>query len=122
MSELTTKLIDLISSYHYSTASEKELQCGLEMLFTDQGLRFSREYHLSSTDVIDFLIESPQCKIGLECKTKGGVNAVMRQLARYVSHGCINELIVVTTRSGHTRIEPTLNGVPIYVIYLRTFL
>lgn len=92
-------------------SNEKELQAQLADFFTEQQVSFKREYKLSKTENIDFLID----KIGLEIKIKGGALSVSRQLLRYLKHDEINELIIFTTKQ--MVLPKTLNGKNIHKVW-----
>jgi hypothetical protein len=73
-----------------------------------------REANVGARERIDFLVD----KVGVEAKIRGSLTDVTRQLFRYAECELIDELVLVTTRSQHTRLPPTLLGKPITVVVL----
>lgn len=55
----------------------------------------------SAADRIDFYL--PESRVGIECKVKGEVDAIMRQLSRYAASPKISHLVLVTS---HLRLMP----------------
>lgn len=98
------------------------------------GRRLRREFELSATDRIDFLIQEPNpiqppiggpgvrasIGIGLEVKVDGPLSALVRQLQRYAQHDAVDALLVVTTRARLHAVPTTLSGKPIAVALLLT--
>lgn len=93
------EVLRLLASYRYTCASESLFQSGIErVLEMLPGVSVEREFALSKSDRIDFLING---SIGLECKVDGSTTDVVRQLSRYAQHERIEALILATTRRRH---------------------
>lgn len=90
------------------------MQRAIAFAFEQEGIRFEREYRLSTLHRLDFLVDG---RIAIECKCDGPVNAVLRQLGQYASYPMIEELVLVTNRSRHTRLARMIHGKPITVIF-----
>ncbi len=56
--------------------------------------------------------------IGVEVKTQGALNAVIRQLHRYAHYPEVTELVLLTTRRRHGQVPRELNGKRVHVIFL----
>lgn len=83
------------------------------------GVLAQRERRLSDTDRIDFYV--PAARTGIECKTDGSPNTVMRQLLRYTESELIDGLVLVTTRQKHRIIHSQLGGKPVHIVMARAF-
>ena len=110
--------------YHYH--NEKDLQQGVAQVLTSLGLAFKPEYSLAPRDRVDFFL-SDDSGICIECKSddsSGGtpLAAVTRQLMRYSNSSEIKELILLTTLSKHRSLPESLNGKPLYIVHLLSFL
>jgi hypothetical protein len=86
----------LLRLYKFRFASEAELQRGIAEILDRHGIAYSREHVLTERDRIDFLLAGG---VGIEVKVAGGVNDLLRQLARYAELPAITGLVVVA--SGH---------------------
>lgn len=106
------QIVRCLSAARFTFVNELELQDGIQKLLEGEGLSFRREARLSATDRIDFLIG----ETGLEVKTDGSLNDVLRQLHRYAQLDQIQALILVTNRARHNDMPDTLNHKPLRVI------
>lgn len=93
--------------------NESELQLAIAERFTQAGVAFEREVSLSRVDRIDFLVGG----IGIEVKTKGAENAIVRQLARYAQSPRVDALVLVTTR-WTLSLPADLGGKPVHRLLL----
>lgn len=99
--------------------SEADLSILMDNLLTKNQIAHSREVFLSDTDRIDFVVG----RVGVELKTKGAANAIVRQLSRYAQSASLDSLVLVTTRHQHTRGMPReLSGKPVRVILVGAWL
>lgn len=114
----TQDLCAKIYGSKFNFSSEIELQAGIEQLLISLSVSYQKEVILNPEDRIDFMVE----KVGIEVKTDGTTADVTRQLWRYAKQPTISELILVTTRSKHRVIESPINGKPLYIVHLITFL
>lgn len=71
------------------------------MILRERGIPFHREFKLTDTDRIDFLVGT----IGVECKVDGSALALARQIGRYESSPMLTSLVIVVTRKRLTAIE-----------------
>lgn len=110
-------LLSILSKYSFNFSNEKDLQSGLEALFKIENIPYEREYILSKSDRIDFLVGS----IGVEVKTKGSYAAVLRQLWRYAEFGKVAQLILVTTKASHLSLPNKILEKPIYIFQVINF-
>jgi len=114
----TLLLCQKLSSTKFIFSNEIELHQGIEQFLISLGIDYQKEVILDSKDRIDFLIG----KIGIEIKINESTSEVTRQLWRYAQQEMIDEIILITTRSKHKVIEGIINGKPIYIVHLLTFL
>ncbi len=121
MSALTLCRALYSAKYHHH--NEKGLQHGVGIVLAGRGLEFTPEVPLSPRDRIDFLVGD----VGIECKSNdsnGGTSlaAVTRQLMRYAYSDRVKELILMTTMSKHRNLPPEMNGKPLYIVHILSFL
>lgn len=108
-------LVPVLDQVPASYRNEEELQSLLHAQLIAAGIHSEREVRLSDgRSRIDILAG----RIGIEVKVKGSLADVRRQLSRYAATGDIDELVLVTTRSAHHRIPPTIAGVPLVLCSL----
>lgn len=90
-----------IRAYRLPIGQELELHRQLERVLSElvPGEPVEREVHIAGSERIDFYL--PRVKVGIECKVKGDVDTVMRQLARYAASPKIDSLVLVTGRLRH---------------------
>lgn len=94
------------------SADERQLADNFEQLLRADGVDYVREYALDAHDRLDFLIHE---SVGVEIKTAGSYNTVLRQLGRYAQHERVEVLLLVTTRSNHQKMPTALGGKPLIV-------
>lgn len=104
-----------IAAHRFSFSTEDDLQRGIAEVLTGAGLLFEREFRLSVTDRIDFLLPD---RIGIEVKIDGSISLLTRQLHRYSRSEAIGQLVVVTSRNRLTNLPRAMNGKPIHTIAL----
>ncbi len=108
-------LFDLLLSHRYRWTDEKDLQDGLEKVFMEEGLPYSREFRLGTNSVIDFLVGG---RIGVEVKIKGSAAPVLAQLERYAAFEQISSLVLVTGRLQLANMPGMIGGKPLRVLPL----
>ncbi len=108
-------LINLLRSTRIDPFVEKNAQQQLETALTNAGFNFSREHHLSATDIADFLVLLDGESIVVELKGKvKNRKAVYRQLERYTEHSDVSSIILLTASS--MRLPAQINSKPAYVV------
>lgn len=115
MPELLNSIAKLISGHRFRFENEAELQTGIDQILAANNVQFLREFRLSDTDRVDFLIDG---QIALEVKLATSLVAISRQLWRYSQSESIKALILVTTRQRHRQLPEQMNGKPLTVIAL----
>ena len=89
-------LIGLIRSARIDLSTEKRAQADVEQILTQAGIEFDREFPLTESDIIDFMVED----IGIELKLKGArKKEVYRQLCRYAGHPRVGGLLLASNLS-----------------------
>lgn len=89
-------LISLIRNARIDLSSEKRAQADLELILTQAGIVFDREFPLTESDIIDFLVGD----VGIELKLKGArKKEVYRQLCRYAGNPRVGSLILASNLS-----------------------
>lgn len=97
-------------------SDEYDLQDAIEDALNSASISFSREKPLGPKDRPDFLLEHG---VIVEVKVDGSASSVMRQLDRYLAHDDISAVVLVTTRSYHSKASGECRGKPIHVLWLR---
>lgn len=108
-------LISALSRLRFRYATEKDLQDGIEKVFREGDISFIREYEISSSDRLDFLVAGG---IALEVKIKGSLPELVRQIARYARHEDIQEVLVVGTPRWIPQVPAAIEGKPVYALRL----
>jgi hypothetical protein len=114
----TLALCQKLQSTKFNFSNEIELHLGIAQLLDSLLIHYQTEVIMTPEDRIDFLIG----KTGIEVKVDGSTAEVTRQLWRYAQQEAIAEIILVTTRSKHRTIAGPINGKPVYIVHLLTFL
>ena len=110
-----TELCTLLFRTKFRFTDETSLQEKIGALLASKGIGHVREYRLSPKDRVDFMVGP----IALEVKIASRSVEVERQLERYAQSPEVEELVLLTSRSAHRGgIPNTLNGKPVYVVYL----
>lgn len=90
-------VVDVLSLYRFRTNTERDLQRGVAEALMAAGIRFEAEYRLEGElGIIDFWL--PDTRQGIECKIKGTLNDVTRQLYRYAESEQIASLILLSAK------------------------
>lgn len=116
MAEVTPfgRLIVAMGRYKLKRGTERELQDAIEEMLRAEEIPYEREVELAAADRPDFMVE----RCAVEVKMKGSPAEVLRQLLRYAKHDRVDRLVLITTRSSHVDIQPTLLGKPLLVLYV----
>lgn len=107
-------LANILYKAVYRYANEKELQRAISQILDQSGISWKAEVPLTPKDRIDFMVGD----IGIEVKTDGSQQNVLRQLYRYACLPEIKALILVTTRQNHRHMPPQLDGKSCLVVFL----
>ena len=108
------RLISAVGRWRLRRADEHELQDAIEELLTAECIPYEREVELSKRDRPDFMLR----RVAVEVKTKGSPTEVGRQLLRYAAHEGVEQILLLTTKSGHTQLPTTLLGKKLTVLYV----
>ena len=108
-------VLKVLKSASFQYNSERELQDGMEDVFKASGFAYERECDLGPGDIIDFFMFG--C-VGVEVKTKGSPNEVLRQLLRYAKCPKVTHLILVTGKARLGALPGELLGKPMTVVSL----
>jgi hypothetical protein len=110
------EVLSALRGFRLPSSTEEELQEAIAQVLTRAGVMFTREHRFGPPDRIDFYL--PALNAGLEVKTQGSPNAVLRQLFRYAEHDDVLELALVTTRLRLGGMPREIRGVPLQVLVL----
>jgi len=95
--------------------TEDDLQQELHTALAAAGIESTREVRLSDgRSRIDLLVG----RVGIEVKTDGGRNDVIRQLMRYAHCDELDELVLVTTRTKHHHMPTEVVGKSLRLVSL----
>ena len=94
-------------------ADELEMQKRIGAALTAEGIEHMREAPIRGGR-IDFRIGN----IGVECKVKGSLSALTRQVSAYTDEPGISEFLVVTTRFALRRLPASMAGKAIRVLWV----
>lgn len=106
------RLRQVLGSFRYTFANERDLQDGLAQALHTRGIRFDREVPLTPDDRPDFMVEG----IAVEVKIGGGLSDVTRQLHRYAQHKGVRALLLVTARCQLGNLPRKMSGKPVDVL------
>jgi hypothetical protein len=107
------ELAGALRRYRFHYWKESVLQEAIETLLKVEDLEYSREMRLGPRARIDFLVEG----VGLEVKTAGSADSVLRQLTRYAGFDAIEGLVLVTNKLRHT-FPSEVGGKPLEIVRL----
>lgn len=120
---LATEVAELLQRNIRGTAwDEFGLQDAVEhVLAATFGLGYLREHRFGPADRVDFVVwrsgdlspSRPDSQLALECKVRGTVAALTRQIDRYLAHEVVAGVVVVTTRFPLLRLPSMLRGKPV---------
>jgi hypothetical protein len=109
------RLREVLGSYRYNHANERDLQDGIAQVLATRGIRFDREVVLGPKDRPDFMVDG----IAVEVKVDGSPAVILRQLARYASQKGVRAILLVTRKEQHAhRFPETVGGKPLDVLTL----
>jgi hypothetical protein len=98
-----------------SFVTEDDLQQALTTALAASGIGSAREVRLSDgRSRVDLLAD----RVGIEVKTDGGRNDVVRQLTRYAHCPELDEIVLVTTRTKHHYMPAKVAGKPLHLVSL----
>jgi hypothetical protein len=90
------QVVNLIRSAAIDLSNEKRAQADVEQVFTQAGIDFQREVHLTPADIVDFMVGG----IAVEVKLQGArKKEVYRQLRRYAQHPSVTAVILASNLS-----------------------
>jgi hypothetical protein len=108
-----------IVTRRFAFSTEEDLQAGIALALTEEGIPFEREVVLSRQDRIDFLLPGG---LGLEVKVGWSISALTRQLHRYAQLEAISALVVVVTQTRLLNLPLEIAGKPLHrVLLMRAF-
>lgn len=113
----TTKvqtLIQLIRSARVDLSSEKRAQADVAAVLAANGIDFVREFRLSESDVVDFMVKG--IAVELKLKRSVGKQEVYRQLRRYARHPEV--MIVVLASNLSMGLPEQIEGKDAYLVKL----
>lgn len=110
MEEIVQKIKERVEGRIYDLSDEKATQQQIEEALSDMNI--SREYRLSATHVVDFLVEG----LAVEVKVKGQATAILRQCESYCEYDDVKGLLLITSRS--MGFPEEINDKPCYYISL----
>lgn len=111
----TYDLIGYLSRLRFRHVTERDFQDSIEKVFRKGDIAFIREYEITSSDRLDFLVDG---RIALEVKIKGSLSNLIRQLSRYARHEDIREVLVVGTPRWIPQVPALIEGKPVYGLRL----
>lgn len=114
MDALVATVERVLSGHRFRYSGERELQTGVETALRSAGLDVQREASLGDAGTIDFLLGG----LGIEIKVRGTRPDVTRQVHRYLQHGSIAALLLVTTRAELARIPSVISGKRVFTHHL----
>lgn len=94
-------MIGLLKQWKVRFDTELALQDDVAVVLREGGYEYKREHQFNKSDRIDFLVG----RIGIECKIDFSANEVLRQLSRYATSSEVDELLLVTTKACHRRLD-----------------
>jgi hypothetical protein len=105
---------NLFSQQRRAFADEMDLQAEVEDVLQRLSLPYVREANLSARDRPDFLVCGA---IAIECKTKGGITPLIRQISRYAQNTAVEIIAVVSSRLQHGDLPEEVYGKPVWFLY-----
>lgn len=93
------RVMGLLDRYDFSSREERRIQDAIADILTMNEIPFKREVSLSPGNRPDFMVEG----VALEVKVDGPNTAVLRQMQRYAGEPAVKAVLLVTTRTRHTR-------------------
>jgi hypothetical protein len=97
-------------------AHEYDVQDAVAQVLEGWGdLRICREVKLTRSDRVDFMVDGV---VAVECKIKGSIGSVERQLERYAKCPEVGALVLVTARVFHASVGRHPCGKPLQVVWV----
>ena len=112
-------LVEILRRYRIQGNCEASVQVAILRAFEAEHVTYVRECDLGvGVGRIDFFCSG----VGVEVKTRGSRNDVLRQLKRYADCDLIDGLVLVTTRNSLRAMPESLNGKPVLTVYVGVWL
>lgn len=110
------QVVEVLATLRANAANESEVCDAIEAALTTAKIPHARERRLDGASRIDFLVDGG---IGIEVKVRGSRQDLLIQANRYLLHPELSGLVIVSTRSRHTRgLPPQLHDKPLRAAYL----
>jgi hypothetical protein len=93
---MAAEVAAVIRRGRFDLMDEKRTQEQIGDVLTAAAIPYQRECHLSSADIVDFLVAET---LAVEVKIKGTKRAIYRQLERYAGHDCVHAILLLTANS-----------------------
>lgn len=107
-------IVQKLTTLRANTHGERELQDAIHVALSAAMGGVEREVQIAPGCRIDF-----RCGVvGIEVKTKGSRQELLRQVVRYLDQPSIEALVVVTRGMHHRDLPTTLRGKPLHVVRL----
>lgn len=111
------EIAEILKSKTWAVAEERELQEAVGALLPS----LDREHSFDRRNRVDFF--DAESGLAVEVKIKGGANALLRQMQRYMSRSDVTSgLVVTTSRRLAAAIPESLCGKPLAAVYLAAFM
>lgn len=105
------EIISIIKAARLSLSTEKQAQNDLESVFSQRGIKYVREPHLSQRDIPDFMVGST----AIEMKLRGArKKEVFKQLCRYAESDKVTSIILVSNLT--MGLPENIEGKPVYFV------
>lgn len=126
------RVATVFQRYRLRWRDEIALHDLLEQLLREGSVACEREHRLvvgaKSVGTVDFYVTQvpevvPAVRLGLEVKVQGAFADVLRQLQRYALSGCLDGILLVSTRSTlAARMPDSIGGIPLETVVVGSFL
>jgi hypothetical protein len=112
--DICDSIRSLFLSQRRAFTVEMDLQDEVQDVLERLSIPYVREPQIDKLNRPDFMVRG--C-IAIECKTKGTVTALLRQIGRYATASNVHRIIVVSSRFAHGDLPEEMYGKPIYFIH-----
>ena len=113
-------LLDLLASLSFrNCANERDMQDTIQHAFDGRTIAHQRELRIAGGR-IDFVVGAVGAphRIGVECKVKGSLTALTRQVSAYTDEATVHELVIVTTERKHALVPQEMSGKRVHVCWV----